>query len=478
MLDSLRAYGREQLASSGETAETTSARNSHALLLAEDAAALMRTPGGEASATSWFDAESALLHRALLSRLDHDRDQGHALRLGVALAPWWRLRGLRSMGYPMLLRAVDQSCSDPASGRRAAQRWLGRLALENSAWQRASVHFASLHDAAERDAHETDLVDALVGRSAALRNLGRLQTAAADAERGRALAQPPGYTEGEALALVQLVLIATTAGDADTAGRWHAQLREIDPSRLPDEVVRQIKLVDSLVSIDVGDLDTARRMCAQGLDAARIVADITCQADFLYLNVEIALLSEDTEGAASHIRESLRLTAHSGHRLRLLDYLNQCARLCAATNRPEAAITIWAALSTQTATLATADKPRDRERRSAALARAREQLGPTTLRESERRGSVMTLQATVELAGLLVTSTPPRAQATPDDPGLTPREKELLILLAQGHTDAEIAESMFISIRTVRSHLDRIRAKSGCRRRAELTRLALQNALI
>jgi DNA-binding CsgD family transcriptional regulator len=37
---------------------------------------------------------------------------------------------------------------------------------------------------------------------------------------------------------------------------------------------------------------------------------------------------------------------------------------------------------------------------------------------------------------------------------------------------------LFISISTVRSHLDRIRDKSGCRRRADLTRLALQEGII
>jgi DNA-binding CsgD family transcriptional regulator len=37
---------------------------------------------------------------------------------------------------------------------------------------------------------------------------------------------------------------------------------------------------------------------------------------------------------------------------------------------------------------------------------------------------------------------------------------------------------MFISIRTVRSHLDRIRDKTGCRRRAELTNLANRHAML
>jgi DNA-binding CsgD family transcriptional regulator len=37
---------------------------------------------------------------------------------------------------------------------------------------------------------------------------------------------------------------------------------------------------------------------------------------------------------------------------------------------------------------------------------------------------------------------------------------------------------LFISVRTVRTHLDHIRDKSGCRRRADLTRLALQEGIV
>ena len=47
-----------------------------------------------------------------------------------------------------------------------------------------------------------------------------------------------------------------------------------------------------------------------------------------------------------------------------------------------------------------------------------------------------------------------------------------------GHTDAQIAAQLYISIRTVRSHLDRIRDKTGCRRRADLTRLVLSAELV
>jgi DNA-binding NarL/FixJ family response regulator len=60
---------------------------------------------------------------------------------------------------------------------------------------------------------------------------------------------------------------------------------------------------------------------------------------------------------------------------------------------------------------------------------------------------------------------------------LTHRERELLELLAGGETDQDIADLLGISIRTVRSHLDRIGGKTGSRRRVDLTRLAIDHGL-
>ena len=88
----------------------------------------------------------------------------------------------------------------------------------------------------------------------------------------------------------------------------------------------------------------------------------------------------------------------------------------------------------------------------------------------------MSLATAVEFATLL---TAPATLEPQPPPGVTlrsARERELFTLVAQGHTDAQIAGQLFISVRTVRSHLDRIRDKSGCRRRADLTRFALQAA--
>lgn len=60
---------------------------------------------------------------------------------------------------------------------------------------------------------------------------------------------------------------------------------------------------------------------------------------------------------------------------------------------------------------------------------------------------------------------------------LSDRERQVLSLLAAGERDADIAEAMAISVRTVRSYLERIRDKTGRRRRPELTRLAIEEGI-
>jgi DNA-binding CsgD family transcriptional regulator len=70
------------------------------------------------------------------------------------------------------------------------------------------------------------------------------------------------------------------------------------------------------------------------------------------------------------------------------------------------------------------------------------------------------------------------ADAAPSLAKLSPRERELVTLVAQGRTDTQIAAQLYITVRTVSSHLDRVRDKTGCRRRADLTRLALSAGLV
>lgn len=61
---------------------------------------------------------------------------------------------------------------------------------------------------------------------------------------------------------------------------------------------------------------------------------------------------------------------------------------------------------------------------------------------------------------------------------LTPRETEVLRLMALGHTNREIAEQLSLSVRTVETHRAHIQQKLGLSSRPDLTRYALDNGLI
>ena len=70
---------------------------------------------------------------------------------------------------------------------------------------------------------------------------------------------------------------------------------------------------------------------------------------------------------------------------------------------------------------------------------------------------------------------PGPGQKPPD--GLTAREAEVLTLLASGLSNAEIARSLYLSNATVKTHINRIFAKTGARDRAQAVRYAYQHGL-
>lgn len=61
---------------------------------------------------------------------------------------------------------------------------------------------------------------------------------------------------------------------------------------------------------------------------------------------------------------------------------------------------------------------------------------------------------------------------------LTPREREVLALLADGLSNAELADHLFVGVGTIKTHISRILFKTGCRDRAQATALAFTSGLV
>jgi DNA-binding CsgD family transcriptional regulator len=215
----------------------------------------------------------------------------------------------------------------------------------------------------------------------------------------------------------------------------------------------------------------------------REVGDRWSLGNLLEKMVVLDLWSERYDDAAAHLREGLQTALRTGSRARLLDYLDCCGYLCAMTGRRTEAVTIWAAVVALQgrdgfSIPSHPDLPEGWLQRQEPLRKARQSLGAGRARAARERGTAMSFAAAAEYALMLTATGPQPPAATPGMEGLSPRERELVTLVAQGHTDAQIAAQLHISVHTVSSHLDRIRDKTGCRRRADLTRLALRAGLV
>ena len=61
---------------------------------------------------------------------------------------------------------------------------------------------------------------------------------------------------------------------------------------------------------------------------------------------------------------------------------------------------------------------------------------------------------------------------------LTPREKEVLVLICHEYTTPEIADKLFLSVRTVDGHRNNLLEKTGARNTAGLVLYAMKNGLV
>ena len=472
MLETIRAFGSSRLDSSNERPEAAAALTAHALAVAEQAAAGMRT-GNELSAVRWFEAEDASIQQAAAWALEHDPEV--ALRLAVAVAGWWLMRGTGDAAREVLLAAAGQAAHG-CEQWCLAQFWLGDIGPPAA----SLVHETAALEVLAAQRPTPLLAEVLAGRSRTLMFFGRIPEAVSDARQALDVARQIGYPAGEVLALATLSRAARYRGDTAAALDWARQARHL---LTPGELGWTTRFTGPSAFFEVlaesGDFTAARRGVTDILAWARETGNLVTQAVTLRLMADVELRAGDFPGSGRYLREAIEITARVNPN-RLIFCLDLSAHLCAARGQWAEAVTIWTAFQAGLEAEGSADLPLNAGRRQDLLHRAARVLGPGHTRDARERGAAMSMQAATEFALLLAD---PSRDSQPAQPAtgltqLSTRERELVSLVAKGRTDAQIADQLYISISTVRSHLDRIRDKTGSRRRADLTRLALQAGLI
>jgi predicted ATPase/DNA-binding CsgD family transcriptional regulator len=485
MLETLRAYAARLLAEAGEDGETVAALSAYAADVAAESSSGLDAGTTELASLRRLDAEDATMSRALAWAVDHD--PGTALRLALALRPWWQIRG-RLTSQARLLAAVTEY-TVPGSGEWCAARLcLGQAAVQSGDAAAALEHFTAVRDALEDAMRPAPpwrpiiLSMCLDGRSGTLSAMGRLTEAVNDGRQALDLARETSLPGLEALALACLSVAAWNGGDRDGAFRLARQAQQL-PGDVAGVLQRGIGQLITMVLAEAGDMAAAEQACAAGLAWCRETGDLTALAAQLQNRVILDLQAHRAGDAAAHLREQLQIATRTGVRPILLAGLDCCGHLCAATRRHTEAVTVWTAMSALGEPGPLPFPPLNVGRRNSLLREARDLLGEAGTRAAEQRGAAMSPATAAEYALMLASAqkqlpVEASAAAVPDLARLSPRERELLTLVAQGRTDAQIAAQLYITVRTVGSHLDRIRDKTGCRRRADLTRLALSVGLV
>jgi DNA-binding CsgD family transcriptional regulator len=386
------------------------------------------------------------------------------------------MRG-RLAGQDRLLFEVAGRAEPGSDGWCAAQFWLGTAALLWADLPRALGHWTAARDAMQDRGPSRLLADVLASRSSALLNTGQLAEGTEDGRRALAMARDLGDPAAEVMALNALSLAAMYSGDNDGAIELIRRQQQITGGVPAAYHAGSTVLVPALIG--AGDLAAAESACAAALAQCRDAGDMTEMASLLNLTADLDVRTGRFQDAAAHLREALQVVMQAGDLWETGNGVWICGSLCAATGRHAEAATLWAAHAVHVRQQGlVGQSPEEAHKEQAAASKIRQALGPARVRAAEERGAAMSLDTAAEYALMLTAPAPPLPAAGPGLGTLSARERELVTLVAQGRTDAQIAAQLYISIRTVRSHLDRIRDKTGCRRRADLTRLALGAGLV
>jgi DNA-binding CsgD family transcriptional regulator len=144
--------------------------------------------------------------------------------------------------------------------------------------------------------------------------------------------------------------------------------------------------------------------------------------------------------------------------------LEAIAEVASATGQHPAALRLSAAAAAFREAHEIRLSPSERETLARWMTRSRLALGANVSEQHVAAGRALAPEAAIEEAMAL--RTPARTRGNGD--GLTPREHEVLALVARGLSNREIAHQLAISEGTARIHVERVLGKVGLRSRAQL----------
>lgn len=457
MLETVRQYALERLDESGERSEAFDRHLAYFLALAERAEPEFTGPD-----------QGMWLHRV---QLDHDNFRAALawanatgkvtaeLRLAASLARFWIAGGHLQEGLDRLTAALSHA----------------------------------------RDTDPALLIRALEGAGTIALWLGENDSATRWFEQALAAAQAIGDAGCAAMQRTRLALVAHAQGDR---GRAQANAEEaLSIARRASARWETAICVRNLMLLSLGsgdDFHALQRLQTDLEEAAGIFRD---RGDWRNLAIVVAGLARlaaagGKDDALDPLREALALAERAKDQSATIFVSWQAAAILAGRLSPERVARLAGILEALDAQVDAIGRQGlagsfrgagDREAVQRAAGIARSTLGEQAFAAAMRTGQALPFdhlaQELLALAAEAAPTLPPGPTPQPEtastsDGLLSPREREVLLLVAEGQSNKQIAESLFIAPTTVKFHVTSLLNKLGANTRAQLVATAAQRGLL
>lgn len=475
----------------------------------------------QAEAISALDAERANIAAALQRSLDAGEIE-RVLAIGVALWRYWWYRGLARPGRAWLEAALAAG-PEPTAATGAAYVVASDLAEVTGDLPRARELIMPAIEIYEQLGLDEELAPAWNGLAFVERELGNLERARELHEMALATSERLGRVRTQASSLNGLGAVAERAGDRDAAiAHYRAALELVNGlgDRYAAALVAQ-NLATSLFAN--GDLDTAistlRGVLAESLELGDIqnvlvillnladceiaagqleqaeahLDDAARQAEAAGIAHYPAIIAHhrgriadrrgDIGGALAQFVEGLRIAVRVVRPIETIEFLERIGAL--ATELGDDAVAAAAFGAARTGRTATGTPPiGEAVAWEATLTERGVTIEPAAGEWPAPAGALVGMLVTYATgkAGVRRDEAPAPAPVPTVDPllalGLTAREAEIARLVVARHTDQEIADQLFLALRTVTTHVSAVLRKLGVSSRrdvaARLAELGIQ----
>ena len=448
MLDLIRRFGMEQLEASGERDATVRRFTGWLTSLAEQSGAAFVGAGpGDWPATLQRELPN---FRAALTLLDEAGDIEGLLRLTIALSPLWSALGHQREGLQWLTLTLERADDRTPTPLVLRARILAtRLATTVGDFAQAEALAATADELAQQSGDSAALADTACTLGNLARGIG--DQAAARMQYEAALA------------------IYRALDDRYNIGYTLIQMAKLGDLGIPHRPGNP------------ADIEIAEARCGEAIEINRMLGNRWGMARALnhlgYLSYKAGRYRE----AAAASGEALPLFANGGNLTEGSQCIENLADIAGATGNGELAARLYGIADSLQERLGAPMWPTYRTEYEQEVDRVRELLDPETLQAAWQAGRELPDDAMISealaAAALLGGASPVPPAVAPATYGLTARELDVLRLLATGASNQEIADALFISVTTVKGHVQSIMRKLDLNSRTALAAFAVRTKL-